>query len=147
MKGFVPEMRRAYAELRPGERAKTPVETQFGFHVVAKGPIDDDACVDGHRAWLLRETVERIGRDLAKRLRHVESGPVAAEVERAITGEAGRANPLPAVVRMAAETCDGFASIGRGEGITWRDDALVVAALTNDERDASELEGEGCEAR
>jgi hypothetical protein len=151
VKSFVPEVRRAYAALRPKERERAPVESSFGWHIVAKGEIDDDACVEGHRAWLAKSTAERIGRDLAKRLRHVEGSTVAAETERAFAAvlgaDRGKVEKPPVVVRMVAETCDGFASIGRGEGFTWRDDVLFVAALTNDERDASEVDAESCEPR
>lgn len=151
VKTFVPEMRRAYAELAPGQRARAPIESSFGFHIVEKGTIDDDACADGYRAWLARGLAEKLGRNLAKALRHVESGGVAGVIDRAFADVLGadrsKAGQRPVVVRMVAETCDGFATIARGEGITWRDDALVVAALTNDERDAAELEAESCDDR
>ena len=94
---------------------------------------------------------EKIGKNLERRLRHVESGGVAGAIDGAFTDVLGadrsKAGQRPVVTRMVAETCDGFATIGRGEGITWRDDALVVAALTNDERDAAELEAESCDDR
>ena len=151
VKTFVPEMRRAYAELAPGQRARAPIETSFGWHIVEKGTIDDDACVDGYRAWLAKSMAEKIGKNLERRLRHVESGGVAGAIDGAFTDVLGadrsKAGQRPVVTRMVAETCDGFATIGRGEGITWRDDALVVAALTNDERDAAELEAESCDDR
>jgi hypothetical protein len=148
VRNFVSEVRHAYDELRPGERARGPVETSFGWHVIEKGPVDDDACVDGHHAWLARNAAERVGRDLAKRLRHVE-GASATEVERSYIAvapmERKALDQLPIVVRMDAATCDGYVSIAQGEGMTWRDDVLFVAALTNDERNASEVDAEGCE--
>lgn len=152
VKMFVPEVRRAYAELAPGQRASAPVETSFGWHVIEKGPIDDEACIEGHRTWLARNAAERIGRDVMKRLRHVVDGASsAAEVQRAFVAAVGSERKvledLPSIIRLDAATCDGFATIARGEGISWRDDVLVVAALTDDARDATEIEAEGCDAR
>jgi hypothetical protein len=149
VKNFVVEIRRAYAELRPGERGRSPVESSYGWHVVAKGPIDDEARLEGHRAWLARSLAERIGHDLGTHLRHVEGAPAAAEIERAygaaLGADCSRFDALPAVLRMDAATCDGYASIARSGGMTWRDDVLVVATFTNDARDASEIEVNDCE--
>ena len=58
---MVPEFEKAAMDLKPGEYTKTPVKTQFGFHVIkvedvrAKQPPAFDQVKDQVRDVILRE--------------------------------------------------------------------------------------------
>lgn len=62
---MVPEFEKAAMDLKPGEYSKTPVQTQFGFHVIkvgrrpAKQPPAFDKVKDQVRTFFCAKSISR----------------------------------------------------------------------------------------
>ena len=101
---MVPEFEKAAMDLKPGEYSKTPVKTQFGFHVIkvedvrAKQPPALEQVKDQVRDILLREKyieTVRAYRDELK-IEYVDPAVKKAMDEAAAAEKAAAAAPAPA---------------------------------------------------
>lgn len=81
---FVDPYRDAYAALAPGETTKVPVRSVFGWHVIKKENIDDEALASAFKRATAPQVARRLAGDIAERWR-------PAKAERAATREIGGA--------------------------------------------------------
>ena len=87
---FVDEFRTAYNALAPGETTKQPVRTAFGWHIIKKDPLDNEAIAASYKRATSLTTARRLAGDIAEKLRPPRAEAAATrEVEGAITALLG----------------------------------------------------------
>jgi hypothetical protein len=87
---FIDEFRAAYAALAPGETTKQPVKSQFGWHIIKKDLLDDEAVATSYKRANALPLARRLAGDVAEHLRppHAEAA-ASREVDAAITALLG----------------------------------------------------------
>ncbi len=89
---FIDEFGTAYAALAPGETTKQPVKSQFGWHIIKKERLDDEAVATSYKRANALPVARRLAGDIAEHLRPPRAEAAATrEVDAAIAALLGAA--------------------------------------------------------
>lgn len=107
VESFVEPFRAAYAELAPGEATQQLVESTFGWHVIKKENVSEDAIVAAYRRSKAADLARLLANDVAARAKSTPKVGLARALHEAITamlGPAAAASPArPTVGRVARD--------------------------------------------
>lgn len=151
---FVPEVRKAYDDLRPGTFTHEPVKSAFGWHVIAKDALDDESTLAGYVHASAVEVARSVAKDLHTRLRHVGTDGVRGALREAFESVLKKSPAvLPEVSRLPKDAelsplafCRNLDAMARSGKLNESED-IAVATLTDDPVDPNEIEGGLCAAR
>jgi hypothetical protein len=86
---FVDPVLDAYEALTPGSFTREPVKSNFGWHVIAKDPVDDEARIVSYRLFLARKAAETIAKAIQPQMRELHGKDAKAVVTEAYQSAVG----------------------------------------------------------
>lgn len=107
VESFVEPFRAAYAELAPGEFTQQLVESTFGWHIIKKEPVSEDAILAAYRRSKASDLARLLANDVAARTKgtpKVEMAQALQEAIASILGPAAAANARRPVVGTVARS-------------------------------------------
>lgn len=107
VESFVEPFRAAYAELAPGEFTQQLVESTFGWHIIKKETVTEDAILAAYRRSKASDLARLLANDVAARTKaapKVEMAQALQESIASILGPAAAANARRPVVGRVART-------------------------------------------